>query len=234
MTRVAHATRAHSGPSRSFGAAKRAIDVAGSLVALAVTLPVMGLIALLVRATLGRPVLYSQTRIGRGERAFTLFKFRTMRDVWTADETLRPDGERLTRLGRLLRATSLDELPELASVLAGDMSLVGPRPLLREYLDRYSAEQRRRHEVRPGITGWAQVQGRNAISWERRFELDVWYVDHMSLVLDLKILATTAVRVLLRQGISHAGHATMPAFTGGAGETNAPTVEGHQTATRRS
>jgi sugar transferase EpsL len=197
--------------------AKRVIDVlgaAGGLIALA---PVLLLITLAVRRSLGSPVLFRQVRAGRHGRPFALLKFRTMTEARDATGQLLPDEQRLTRLGSWLRSTSLDELPELIDVLRGDMSLVGPRPLLPEYLPHYSTEQARRHEVRPGITGWAAVQGRNALSWERRLALDVWYVDNWSLGLDLKILLMTVVKVLKREGISAEGHATMPRFDDNAG-----------------
>ena len=202
--------------------AKRAIDVlvaAGGLIVLA---PVLLLIALAVRGSLGSPVLFRQVRAGRHGRPFELLKFRSMTEARDAAGALLPDGQRLTRLGNWLRSTSLDELPELINVLRGDMSLVGPRPLLPDYLPHYSAEQARRHAMRPGLTGWAAVQGRNALSWERRLALDVWYVDHWWLGLDLKILLMTAVKVLKREGISAPGHATMPRFDDGAGGGAAP------------
>ncbi len=167
-----------------------------------------------VRHRIGASVLFRQTRPGLGGRPFELLKFRTMTNARDADGRDLPDADRLTGFGRWFRATSLDELPELWNVLRGDMSLVGPRPLLMEYLPLYSPEQARRHEVRPGITGWAQVNGRNAISWEEKFRLDVWYVDHQSIWLDLKILFLTIVRVFQRSGISAEGEATMPKFTG--------------------
>ena len=206
--------------------AKRTIDVlgaAGGLIALA---PVLLLIALAVRRSLGSPVLFRQIRAGRHGDPFELLKFRTMTEARDAAGQPLPDERRLTRLGGWLRATSLDELPELINVLRGDMSLVGPRPLLPEYLPHYSAEQARRHEVRPGLTGWAAVQGRNALSWQRRLALDVWYVDNWSLGLDLKILLMTAIKVLKREGISAEGHATMPRFDDGAGQATAPEVAG--------
>ena len=174
--------------------AKRAIDVCGATAALAIFAPVLVLIALAIWRSLGRPVLFRQLRAGLYGRPFELLKFRTMTDARDAAGELRPDGERLTRLGSWLRASSLDELPQLVNVLCGDMSLVGPRPLLLDYLGHYSPEQARRHDVRPGITGWASVHGRNAMSWERRFALDVWYVDHWSLRLDFKILLMTVSR----------------------------------------
>lgn len=194
--------------------AKRALDVVGAGAALAVTAPVLAATAAAVAIDLGRPVIFRQVRPGLGGQPFTMFKFRTMRDATDAHGRALPDGERLTRLGRFLRASSLDELPELWNVLRGEMSLVGPRPLLVQYLPLYSREQARRHEVKPGITGWAQIHGRNALSWDDKFALDVWYVDHASVWLDLRILAATVRAVLRRDGISHAGDATMPVFTG--------------------
>ena len=167
-----------------------------------------------VRRKLGNPVFFRQTRPGLHGRPFQMVKFRTMTDARGPDDQLLPDADRLTPFGRFLRASSLDELPELWNVLKGDMSLVGPRPLLMEYLPLYSAEQSRRHEARPGITGWAQVNGRNALSWDEKFKLDVWYVDHRSLWLDIKILWLTVRKVLVREGISAAGEATMSKFTG--------------------
>lgn len=167
-----------------------------------------------VRCKLGSPVLFRQVRPGLHGRPFMMIKFRTMTDKRGADGELLPDARRLTSFGRFLRATSLDELPELWNVLRGEMSLVGPRPLLMEYLPLYSPEQARRHEVRPGITGWAQVNGRNALSWEDRFKLDIWYVDHRSFWLDLRILWLTMRKVIVREGISAQGEATMPKFTG--------------------
>ncbi|QDL39135.1 sugar transferase [Rhodoferax sediminis] len=167
-----------------------------------------------VRRKLGSPVFFRQIRPGLHGRPFRMVKFRTMTDACGPDGQLLPDADRLTAFGRFLRATSLDELPELWNVLRGDMSLVGPRPLLMEYLPLYSPEQARRHEVRPGITGWAQVNGRNALSWDDKFKLDVWYVDHRTLSLDVKILWRTVRKVLVRDGISAAGEATMPRFTG--------------------
>jgi lipopolysaccharide/colanic/teichoic acid biosynthesis glycosyltransferase len=178
--------------------------------------PIMAAVAMLVLFRLGRPVLFRQLRPGRSGRPFELLKARTMRDARDAAGRPLPDAERLTGFGKFLRRTSLDELPELWNVLRGDMSLVGPRPLLVEYLPLYSAQQRRRHEVLPGITGWAQVNGRNATEWEERFRLDTWYVDHVSFALDLKIVALTVWRVIARDGISAPAHVTMPRFTGGA------------------
>ncbi len=196
---------------------KRAVDVFVAATLLLVGLPVLLAVAALVAVKLGRPVLFRQRRPGIGGRPFWMVKFRSMRDVRDAAGRLLPDDQRLTRFGRMLRASSLDELPELWNVLRGDMSLVGPRPLLMQYLDRYSPRQARRMEVRPGITGWAQVNGRNALSWEERFELDVWYVDNQSLLLDLKILMLTALRVVQRDGVSAQGHVTMPEFMGSPG-----------------
>lgn len=193
---------------------KRSFDVLLSVVALIALSPLLLAVAVVVRATMGRPVLFRQTRPGIHGRPFTIVKFRTMRDATDSAGQARPDGERLTRVGRFLRATSLDELPELWNVLRGEMSLVGPRPLLMEYLPLYTARQARRHEVLPGMTGWAQVNGRNALSWTDRLEMDVWYVENRSFVLDLRILALTVARVLARDGINQPGHPTMEVFTG--------------------
>ena len=210
--------RAAARPRPRGGAAKRALDLVLTVAALPLALPVAALIALAVRVRLGTPVLFRQRRPGLHGRPFTLLKFRTMTDAADPSGRPLPDAERLPALGRLLRSTSLDELPGLANVLRGEMSLVGPRPLLMEYLGRYTAEQARRHEVRPGITGWAQIHGRNATSWTERFALDVWYVENRSLGLDLGILLATVGHVLRRRGISAAGHATMPPFRGPAEE----------------
>lgn len=193
---------------------KRLVDLILTVFALVLILPVLGVITVLVRWRLGSPVLFRQQRPGLHGRPFTLLKFRTMTDARDAAGNLLPDEQRLTSFGRFLRRTSLDELPELINVLRGDMSLVGPRPLLMQYLDRYTPDQMRRHEVRPGITGWAQIKGRNALSWEEKFALDVWYVDHLSLWLDLKIILLTVWKVLRREGISQEGFATMPEFMG--------------------
>jgi len=203
------------------GAWKRVFDVGLTLPTLVLLSPLFAVIALAVRVHLGGPVIFRQQRPGKNERPFTLYKFRTMRDVRGASGELLPDARRLTRLGAFLRSTSLDELPELINVLRGDMSLVGPRPLLMEYLPLYSSEQRRRHEVRPGITGWAQVNGRNALSWNEKFALDVEYVDRVGLCLDLRILLRTVVSVVRREGISHHGHVTMQPFRGGHGRDDA-------------
>ena len=192
---------------------KRAVDVVVAGAGLLVTAPVMAAVALAVRRDLGSPVLFRQLRPGRDGRPFELVKFRTMRTVSDTDG-VDTDGERLTLFGRRLRSTSLDELPTLWNVLRGDMSLVGPRPLLMEYLDRYTPEQFRRHEVRPGVTGLAQVRGRNALTWEEKFAADVEYVDHLGPALDARILLATLVTVLRRQGISAPGTATMHLFTG--------------------
>ena len=193
---------------------KRALDLGVASVALLAALPVLLVAGAAVRATLGSPVLFVQARPGREGRLFRLVKLRTMRDAVGPDGKALPDEERLTGLGRFLRAASIDELPQIWNVLRGDVSLVGPRPLLVQYLPRYSSEQARRHDVLPGITGWAQVNGRNALSWEEKLALDAWYVDHWTLGLDLKILAMTVARVFQRSGISREGHATMPEFTG--------------------
>jgi len=194
--------------------AKKALDRAVALGALVATAPVIGAAALAVRVTLGSPVFFRQTRPGLGGTPFRIAKMRTMSDARGPDGQLLPDDQRLTRLGRFLRATSIDELPQLWNVLRGDLSLVGPRPLLMQYLPLYSAEQARRHDVMPGITGWAQINGRNALTWEEKFDLDVWYVDHWSLGLDLRILARTLGSVVKREGISSQGHVTMPNFQG--------------------
>lgn len=193
---------------------KRAFDLVVALIALLFLWPAILLVALLIRFKLGSPVLFKQTRPGLHGKPFNMLKFRSMLDAVDKEGNPLPDDQRLTRFGRILRSTSLDELPGLINVLKGDMSLVGPRPLLMEYLPLYSAEQARRHNVRPGITGWAQVNGRNAISWEDKFKLDVWYVDNCSIWLDIKILFLTVKKVFVREGISAAGEATMSKFTG--------------------
>ncbi|MGI9381799.1 MAG: sugar transferase [Methyloligellaceae bacterium] len=193
---------------------KRAFDLLCVLVLAPVLLPLTAVIALAVRSALGRPVLFQQVRPGLNGEPFRLVKFRTMTDARDSGGALKPDAERLNRFGRFLRATSLDELPEVWNVLKGEMSLVGPRPLLMEYLDRYTLEQARRHEVPPGVTGWAQVNGRNAISWEEKFALDVWYVDHHTLRLDIRILLLTLWKALKGEGISAPGDATMSVFMG--------------------
>ena len=193
---------------------KRVIDIAGATVGLALLSPAIVAVAVLIRWQLGRPVLFRQVRPGLQSRPFTLYKFRTMLEAADAAGRPLPDSARLTPLGRVLRRTSLDEAPQLWNVLRGDLSLVGPRPLLMEYLPLYTAEQARRHEARPGMTGLAQVSGRNALSWEEKFALDVWYVDHWSLQLDVRILARTLQAVIRREGISGAGEVTMAPFRG--------------------
>ncbi len=193
---------------------KRVFDVLVTALAIALLWPLMVGLWCAVRAKLGAPAFFRQQRPGKEGKPFYLMKFRTMTDVRDSEGKLYPDAQRLTEFGRFLRSTSLDELPELLNVLKGDMSLVGPRPLRMHYLPLYSPEQARRHEVRPGVTGWAQVNGRNAISWEKKFELDVWYVDHQNFCLDLKILVLTILQVFRREGISAAGEATMPPFLG--------------------
>ena len=186
-----------------------------AVLALVLLSPMLAAIALVVGIRFGRPILFRQDRPGLFGKPFTLFKFRTMTESRDAVGNLLPDGERLTRFGRLLRSTSLDELPELLNVLKGEMSLVGPRPLLMQYLDRYTPEQMRRHDVRPGITGWAQVNGRNALTWEQKFALDTWYVDHVSFELDLRILFLTVRAIVRREGISEPGQPTAREFMGG-------------------
>ncbi|HEX7976794.1 MAG TPA: sugar transferase [Anaerolineales bacterium] len=193
---------------------KRIFDLLLAVPGLMLVSPILGILALLVRAYHGRPVLFRQERGGYRGQAFAVYKFRTMTDRRDALGNLLPDEARLTPLGRFLRAASLDELPELFNVLRGEMSLVGPRPLFKVYLQRYSPEQARRHEVLPGITGWAQINGRNALTWEDKFRLDVWYVDHWSFGLDLKILLLTLWKVIKREGISQPGHATAEEFMG--------------------
>lgn len=195
---------------------KRLMDIAGALCGLLMLGPVILLLAVLVRVKLGSPVLFRQVRPGMDGRAFEMAKFRTMTDARDASGDLLPDADRLTGFGQFLRSSSLDELPELWNVLKGDMSLVGPRPLLMEYLPLYSPRQARRHEVRPGITGWAQINGRNALSWEEKFELDVWYVENRTLWLDIKILFLTVWKVVKRDDISQEGEVTMSKFTGSA------------------
>ena len=191
---------------------KRGFDISAVTLSAPLWLPLMLILALLVRIKLGSPVFFRQKRPGYQEAIFELIKFRTMTDDRDINGNLLPDAVRLTPFGRWLRSTSLDELPELLNVLKGEMSLVGPRPLLVKYLSRYNPQQRRRHEVRPGLTGWVQVNGRNALNWEQKFEFDIWYVDHQSFWLDLQILFRTAWQVASRQGISSPGDATMPEF----------------------
>jgi lipopolysaccharide/colanic/teichoic acid biosynthesis glycosyltransferase len=201
-------------PPNGIPLSKRLFDLAMTVPGLLVALPAMAIIAMLVRVYHGPPVLFRQQRPGYKGRPFYLYKFRTMTDARDAQGRPLPDEQRLTRLGRFLRSTSLDELPELFNVLRGEMSLVGPRPLLMQYIGRYSPEQMRRHDVLPGITGWAQINGRNALSWPDKFRLDVWYVDHRSLGLDVKILLLTLWKALKREGISQPGHATAEEFMG--------------------
>jgi len=193
---------------------KRVLDFLFSLCLLLVVFPVMLIVALLIRIKLGAPVIFQQVRPGLHGKPFRMVKFRTMLDAVDEDGNVLPDTDRLTSFGKFLRSTSLDELPELWNVLRGDMSLVGPRPLLMEYLPLYTPEQFRRHEVRPGVTGWAQINGRNALSWPEKFKLDVWYVDNQSFWLDMKIIFLTVKKVIIRDGISAEGEATMAKFTG--------------------
>ena len=209
------------GSVRWSGWPKRAFDLVAASVGLIALAPLLGMTALAIRLVLGRPVIFAQRRPGRHGRLFVLYKFRTMSGASAGDGRLLPDRERLTRLGRLLRRTSLDELPELVNVIRGDMSLVGPRPLLMEYLPRYTREQARRHDVRPGITGWAQLNGRNTLPWERRFALDVWYVDHQSFRLDTRILVLTVWHALAQVGVSQPGEGTEEHFRGNVTATDA-------------
>jgi len=204
---------------------KRVFDLLLTTIALIIFSPVMLLLVLLVRLKIGSPVFFSQVRPGLNARPFRMFKFRTMTNARDVNGELLADSERLTRFGSFLRSSSLDELPELWNVLKGDMSLVGPRPLLMQYLDRYTPEQARRHEVRPGVTGWAQINGRNAISWEDKFELDVWYVKNQSIWLDIKILWLTVYKVIKRSDISAADNATMPEFMGSTTSTRSSNGE---------
>jgi sugar transferase EpsL len=197
---------------RRFG--KRAIDLIFVMPAFILIAPVIAGLGVLVRLFLGTPVLFRQPRPGLNGKPFTIYKFRTMNDARDADGILLSDAERLTRLGRFMRTTSLDELPELFNVLKGEMSLVGPRPLLMQYLERYTSEQMRRHEVKPGITGWAQINGRNVITWEQKFAFDVWYVEHLAFWLDIKIIALTIWKILGREGITQPGQATVEEFMG--------------------
>lgn len=193
---------------------KRAFDIIVSSILLLCLSPIIAITFILVRNKLGKPAFFRQLRPGKNSISFEMIKFRSMKDAVDSDGNPLSDEERLTSFGRKIRALSLDELPELWNVLKGDMSLVGPRPLLMSYLELYDDEQKRRHEVRPGITGWAQVNGRNALSWEEKFKLDVWYVDNHSLWLDIKILILTVKKVFIKEGISSEGHATMPVFKG--------------------
>lgn len=197
---------------------KRFFDILGACLGLTLLSPVLIVVAVQIRRKLGSPILFQQVRPGCRGQPFKMIKFRTLRNAVDVQGNLLPDSERMTPFGNFLRSASLDELPELWNVLKGEMSLVGPRPLLMEYLPLYSTEQARRHEVRPGITGWAQVNGRNALSWDEKLNLDVWYVNHQSLRLDLKILLMTVKKVFIREGINAAGEATMPRFTGSSSQ----------------
>ena len=198
---------------------KRTLDILGAIVGLVLLSPVLLFLYWRIRRDMGSPVLFRQLRPGKDGEPFKMVKFRSMKDAQSSDGTPLPDSERITPLGRSLRSSSADELPELWNVLKGEMSLVGPRPLLMEYLSLYSPEQARRHEVRPGVTGWAQVNGRNSLSWEEKFALDVWYVDNRTIWLDLKIIGMTLQKVVKRDGISAAGEETMSRFTGkGSGQ----------------
>ena len=197
-----------------YSSVKRLFDISAAAIALAILSPCFVIVYICIRRKLGPPVLFRQTRPGLKSQPFEMIKFRTMANAVDAEGKPLPDEKRMTRLGNFLRKSSLDELPELWNVLKGDMSLVGPRPLLMQYLDRYTPFQARRHEVKPGLTGWAQINGRNAISWEKKFELDVWYVDHQSFWLDLKIVLATVWKIVRRDGVSAADHVTMPEFMG--------------------
>jgi lipopolysaccharide/colanic/teichoic acid biosynthesis glycosyltransferase len=214
---VAEGTSGHPNHTAQQGwrlAVKTLIDRGAAAAGLFATAPVLLPAMAAVRITMGSPTLFAQERPGRGGRPFKLYKLRTMREARDGQGKLLPDEQRLTTLGRFLRSTSLDELPQLWNVLRGDLSLVGPRPLLMRYMERYTPEQARRHNVLPGITGWAQINGRNALSWTEKFAFDTWYVDHWTLLLDVKILAKTLLSVVRRQGISSQGHPTMPEFVG--------------------
>ncbi|OEH85514.1 sugar transferase [Desulfuribacillus stibiiarsenatis] len=193
---------------------KRLFDMIAALCLLIVLAPIILLTAIIIRITIGSPVVFKQQRPGLRGKPFFIYKFRTMTDECDSEGNLLPDEKRLTQYGKIIRKISLDELPQLWNVLKGELSLVGPRPLLMEYLDKYTPEQARRHDVKPGITGWAQVNGRNAISWEEKFKLDVWYVDHYSFILDIKILCLTVWKVIKKDGITHQGHASMSKFEG--------------------
>jgi lipopolysaccharide/colanic/teichoic acid biosynthesis glycosyltransferase len=226
-TRVAAAATGAGGPRRMRRfRLSRVLDLAVAVPVLVLALPVILGVALLIRFRMGSPVLFRQERAGRGDEVFELVKFRTMRQPTTGDDGPESDGDRLTSLGRTLRGLSLDELPTLLNVVRGDMSLVGPRPLPVRYLPRYSPDHARRHDVRPGITGWAQANGRNALSWDQQLDMDVWYVDHKSLRLDLRILLDTVASVMRREGISADGHATRPEFPGSGAARNGPVGAG--------
>ncbi len=202
------------GKSKKIPLMKRIFDLILTIPAYFLLSPLMMLIAVIIRLTMGKPIFFRQIRPGFQGKAFTIYKFRTMLNAYDKNGNLLPDKERLTRFGKFLRSTSLDELPELFNILKGEMSIVGPRPLLMQYLERYSPEQARRNEVRPGLTGWAQINGRNAITWEEKFRLDVWYVNNQSFRLDMKIIFMTILKVLKREGISQPGQATMEEFMG--------------------
>lgn len=206
---------------RGYERMKRLVDVSAAALLFVLTSPVLAVVTLAVRVTMGSPVLFRDTRAGRRGRPFELLKFRTMRGLQAGETIPESDHARITRVGKILRSTSVDELPSLVNVLRGDMSLVGPRPLPVRYLTRYTPGQARRHDVRPGVTGWAQVNGRNAVGWDEKLEFDVWYVDHRSLGLDLRILGMTVAHLLRREGISHGDHATMPEF-GATARTESP------------
>lgn len=193
---------------------KRIFDIVFSFLGLIVFFPALVILSVMIRLKLGSPIFFTQVRPGLGGKPFKMVKFRTMRDAVDNDGIPLPDGERMTAFGSMLRSTSLDELPELWNVLKGEMSLVGPRPLLMQYLPLYSVEQNRRHEVRPGVTGWAQINGRNSVSWDEKFKLDTWYVDNQSILLDIKIIILTVKKVLVRDGISQENNATMAPFMG--------------------
>lgn len=193
---------------------KRLVDLSLSIVAIILLWPIALVVAIAIILSAGKPIIFSQIRPGMNAKPFKLYKFRTMKNLYDTDGHLLPDCERITRLGNLLRATSLDELPNLWAIIKGDMSIVGPRPLLMEYLDLYNEEQAKRHNVKPGLTGWAQVKGRNAITWEEKFKLDVWYVNNHSVLLDFKIMLLTVKKVFFSEGISADGEATMPKFKG--------------------
>lgn len=195
---------------------KRIFDIVLAFIGLLALFPILAILSIVIRIKLGGPIFFIQVRPGLAGKPFKMVKFRTMREAVDKSGAPLPDNERMTEFGRVLRSTSLDELPELWNVLKGEMSLVGPRPLLMQYLPLYSVEQNRRHEVRPGVTGWAQVNGRNSVSWDERFKLDTWYVDNQSLLLDIKIICLTVRKVVVRDGISQIGNATMEPFTGSA------------------
>jgi sugar transferase EpsL len=203
-----------AGPSRTIPFSKRALDLVITIPGIIVFSPFLLIISVLVLVNFGTPILFRQKRPGYRSKPFYVYKFRTMTDARDAQSNLLPDSQRITRLGRFLRSTSLDELPEMFNVLKGEMSWVGPRPLLMQYLERYSPEQARRHDVLPGITGWAQINGRNSLTWEEKFNLDVWYVDHQSFGLDIKILLISILKVLRREGINQPGQATAEEFMG--------------------